>query len=122
MPLLASSLAQNSTYPCKSLYLVLVTRCGAVWLVRLSATSTSSSTRQLVSPTRSHSLPIVLPSNSETQPGPVCPATRGVVERAAAMMSPPATANAHVHRRCIVISSRSADDGGVVGSLHQATR
>ena len=71
MPLLASSLAQNSTYTWKSLYLVLVTRCAAAWLVRLSATIAPSSTRQLVSPTRSHSLPMVLPSNSETQPGPV---------------------------------------------------
>ena len=49
----------------------------AIWPARLSATIAPSSTRQLVSPTRSHSSPMVLPSNSETQPGPVWPVASG---------------------------------------------
>src|SRR5690606_1929143 len=65
----ASSLAQNSTCSAKSLYASLLTRYAGSLLVRLSATTAPSSTRQLVSPTLFQPSRLV-PSSSTVQPGP----------------------------------------------------
>ncbi len=76
IPLLASSLAQNSAWIMKSLYLFLVTRWEESLLASLSATTAPSSSRQLLSPTRSQS-PILLASSSVTQPSPLWPEAGG---------------------------------------------
>src|SRR5215467_8993465 len=67
MPLLASSLGQNSTRTTKFLYEFLVTRYPASLPAILSTTMAPFSTRQLDSPTWSHPSRL-LPSNRVTQP------------------------------------------------------
>src|SRR5258705_10212452 len=98
MPLLASSSAQNSALIWKFLYEFLVTRWPPL---PLSATNAPSSMRQLASPVLSQS-PMVLPSVSVTQPGPVWPTACGASE-----MAKPAASSAMVvvNARIMMMSS-----------------